>query len=156
MYLKLQQKNYIKVYHIIYSLRKYTHVESNQICFSILWFFCDLLWFFKNSVKINIKKGIKTAAMWASNRSERLCELFRESKESTWMISLSREKKQIRTKVLGERKKDLFLVITCVEAGPHNGLMLEPTWHACCPVPWSMACCISSSAVLRCILGSVR
>ena len=40
--LKLQQKN-TKVYHIMCLLCRSTHLESNTIGFSILWFFCDLL-----------------------------------------------------------------------------------------------------------------
>jgi hypothetical protein len=36
-------------------------VESNKIEFSILWFFCDLLWFFKDSAEINKKEKDKAA-----------------------------------------------------------------------------------------------
>jgi hypothetical protein len=45
--LKLQQKLCTKVHHIICSLCRSTHVESNKIRFSILRFFCDLLCFLK-------------------------------------------------------------------------------------------------------------
>jgi hypothetical protein len=31
-----------------------THVESNKIDFFILWIFCDLLWFFKDSAELNL------------------------------------------------------------------------------------------------------
>ena len=48
--LKLQQKKYTKTYHIICSLCRSTHLESNTIGFSILWYFCDLLWFFKTAL----------------------------------------------------------------------------------------------------------
>jgi hypothetical protein len=40
-------------------------VESNKIRFSILWFFYDLLWFFKYSAKINKKD--KTAIIVANH-----------------------------------------------------------------------------------------
>jgi hypothetical protein len=36
-------------------------MESNKIRFSILWFFCDLLWFFKGLAEINKKEKDKTA-----------------------------------------------------------------------------------------------
>ena len=36
-------------------------MESNKIRFSILWFFCDLRWFFKDSAEINKKEKDKTA-----------------------------------------------------------------------------------------------
>ena len=52
--LKLQQKRYTKAYHIICSLCRSTHLESNTIWFSILWFFCDLLWFFKTDLGGNL------------------------------------------------------------------------------------------------------
>ena len=52
--LKLQQKNCTKAYHIICSLCRSTHLESNTIWFSILWFFCDLLWFFKTDLGGNL------------------------------------------------------------------------------------------------------
>jgi len=38
----------------------YYHVEFNKIIFSILWFFCNLLWFFKDLAKINKKEKDKT------------------------------------------------------------------------------------------------
>ena len=47
-------KNYTKAYHIICSLCRSTHLESNTIRFSILWFFCDLLWFFKTDLGGNL------------------------------------------------------------------------------------------------------
>jgi hypothetical protein len=31
------------------SLCRATHLEPSTTCFSILWFFCDLLWFFKTA-----------------------------------------------------------------------------------------------------------
>ena len=65
----VQQKIYTKTYHIIYSLCRSTHVESNKIEFSILWFFCYLLWFFKDSAKINKKEKDKTAFKTAYNRT---------------------------------------------------------------------------------------
>ena len=34
-------------------------MESNKIEFSILWFFCNLLWFFKDSTEIYIKEKEK-------------------------------------------------------------------------------------------------
>ena len=40
---KATTQKYTKSYHIIYSLCRSTHLESNTIGFSILWFFCDLL-----------------------------------------------------------------------------------------------------------------
>ena len=52
--LKLQQKKYTKSYNIICSLCRSTHFESNTIRFSILWFFCDLLWFFKTALGGNL------------------------------------------------------------------------------------------------------
>jgi hypothetical protein len=48
MDLKLHTKNCTKEFHIICLLGRSTHLKSNAIWFSILWFFCDLLWFFKN------------------------------------------------------------------------------------------------------------
>jgi hypothetical protein len=57
----LQQKLCTKAYHIICSLCRSTYVESNKIGFFILWFFYDLLWFFKDSAKINKKEKDKTA-----------------------------------------------------------------------------------------------
>jgi hypothetical protein len=48
--LKIQQKLCTKAYHIICSLCRSTHVESNKIRFSILRFLCDLLWFFKHHI----------------------------------------------------------------------------------------------------------
>jgi len=42
-------------------------VEFNKIRFSILWFFCDLLWFFKDSAEINKKEKDKTAFKTAYN-----------------------------------------------------------------------------------------
>ena len=59
IYLKLRQNIYTKVYHIICSLRRSTYVEFNKIRFSILWFFGNLLWFFKDIVKIKIKEKEK-------------------------------------------------------------------------------------------------
>jgi len=59
VYFQLLQNQYIivfkmiqltKSYHIICSLCRSTHLESNTIEFSILWFFCDLLWFFKTAL----------------------------------------------------------------------------------------------------------
>ena len=47
-------KKYTKEYHIICLLCKSTHLESNTIGFSILWFFCDLLWFFKTALGGNL------------------------------------------------------------------------------------------------------
>ena len=44
---KAAAKKYIKAYYIIRSLCRSTHLESNTIRFSILWFFCDLLWIYK-------------------------------------------------------------------------------------------------------------
>ena len=43
-------------------------MESNKIEFSILWFFCDLLWFYKDSAEINKKEKDKTAFKTAYNR----------------------------------------------------------------------------------------
>ena len=57
--LNLQQKICTKAYHIICSLYRSTHVEFNKIRFTIFGFFCDLLWFFKDSAEIN-KKEKKT------------------------------------------------------------------------------------------------
>ena len=36
------------------SLYRSTHVESNKIGFFILWFFCDLLWFFETALGGNL------------------------------------------------------------------------------------------------------
>ena len=47
-------KKCTKAYHIIRSLCRSTHLESNTIKFSILWFFCDLLWFFKTILGGNL------------------------------------------------------------------------------------------------------
>ena len=47
-------KKYTKSYHIICSLCRSTHLESNTIRFSILWFFYDLLWFFKTDLSCNL------------------------------------------------------------------------------------------------------
>ena len=44
-------------------------MESNKIRFYILWFFCDLLWFFKDSAEINKKEKDKTAFKTAYNRA---------------------------------------------------------------------------------------
>ena len=52
--LKLQQKKHTKAYYIICSLYRSTHLESNTIRFSILWFVCDLLWFFKTALGGNL------------------------------------------------------------------------------------------------------
>jgi len=49
-----------KVYHIIYSLCRSTHQESNKIEFFILCFSYDLLWFFKDLAEINKKEKDKT------------------------------------------------------------------------------------------------
>jgi hypothetical protein len=51
--LKLQQKNILK-HTILCSLCRSTHLESNTIGFFILWFFCDLLWFFKTALEGNL------------------------------------------------------------------------------------------------------
>jgi len=53
---KATTTNYTKAYHIIYLLCSYAHVESNRIRFYILWFLCNLLWFFKYLAKINKKR----------------------------------------------------------------------------------------------------
>ena len=47
-------KKWIKAYHIICSQCRSTHLESNTIEFSILWFFCDLLWFFETNLGGNL------------------------------------------------------------------------------------------------------
>ena len=47
-------KKCTEVYHIICSLCGSTHLESNTIGFLILWFFCDLLWFFKTALGDNL------------------------------------------------------------------------------------------------------
>ena len=52
--LELQQKRYTKAYHIICSLCRSTHLEYNTIGFSILWFFCNLLWFFTTDLGGNL------------------------------------------------------------------------------------------------------
>ena len=46
-----------------------TQVKSNKIIFFILWFFCDSLWFFKDSAEINKKEKDKTAFKPAYNRA---------------------------------------------------------------------------------------
>ena len=51
---KATAKKYTKAYHIICSLCRSTHLESNTIGFSILWFLCDLLWFFKTAFGGNL------------------------------------------------------------------------------------------------------
>ena len=51
---KATAKKYTKAYHIIRSLCRSTHLESNTIGFSILWFLCDLLWFFKTAFGGNL------------------------------------------------------------------------------------------------------
>jgi hypothetical protein len=43
---------YSKAYHIIYSICRFTHLESNTIRFFILWFFCDLLCFFQKCFRV--------------------------------------------------------------------------------------------------------
>jgi len=50
----IAKKNCIKTYHIIYSLCSSAHVEFNKIRFVILWFFYDLLWFFKTPLGGNL------------------------------------------------------------------------------------------------------
>ena len=40
-------------------MRRSTYVEFNKIGFSLLWSFCDLLWFFKDLVKIKNKRKIE-------------------------------------------------------------------------------------------------
>ena len=47
-------KKCTKAYHIICSVCRSTHLEFNRIGFSILWFFCDLLWFFKTALERNL------------------------------------------------------------------------------------------------------
>ena len=54
MFFFIAVKNCTKSYHIICSLCRSTHLESNTIWFSILWFFCDLLWFFKTDLGGNL------------------------------------------------------------------------------------------------------
>ena len=54
MFFFIAIKNCTKAYHIICSLCRSTHLESNTIWFSILWFFCDLLWFFKTDLGGNL------------------------------------------------------------------------------------------------------
>ena len=66
---KATVKMYTKAYYIICSMCRSTLVESNKIGFSILWFFCDLLWFFKDSAKINKKEKDKTAFKTAYNKA---------------------------------------------------------------------------------------
>ena len=51
------------------SLYRSIHVESKKIGFFILWFFYDLLWFFKDSTEINKKEKNKTAFKTAYNRA---------------------------------------------------------------------------------------
>jgi len=51
---KATAKKHTKAYYIICSLYRSTHLESNTIGFSILWFFCDLLWFFKTALGANL------------------------------------------------------------------------------------------------------
>ena len=52
-------KRCTKAYYIIYLLCRFTHLDSNTIGFSILWFFCDLLWFFKIALGDNLTGFIK-------------------------------------------------------------------------------------------------
>ena len=40
-------------------MRRSAYVEFNKIGFTLLWFFCDLLWFLKDLVKIKNKKREK-------------------------------------------------------------------------------------------------
>ena len=47
-------KTCTEAYHIICSLCSSTHLESNTIGFFILWFFYDLLWFFKTDLGDNL------------------------------------------------------------------------------------------------------
>ena len=53
MFFFIAVKKCTKAYHIICSKRRSTHLESNTIEFSILWFFYNLLWFCKYSEEIN-------------------------------------------------------------------------------------------------------
>ena len=54
MFFFIAVKNCTKAYHIICLLCRSTHLESNTIWFSILWFFCDLLWFFETALGGNL------------------------------------------------------------------------------------------------------
>jgi hypothetical protein len=103
-------------------MRRSNYVEFNKIRFSLLWFFCDLLWFFKGLVKIKIKKKKrKTAVTSSSNCSERLCERFCESEESEWTVLLFREEKQIRVKVEGYKRT--FSIIDWLHTARQNSKM---------------------------------
>ena len=52
-------KKCTKSYHIICSLCRSTHLESNTIDFFILWFICDLLWFFETALGGNLTSFLK-------------------------------------------------------------------------------------------------
>jgi hypothetical protein len=54
MFFFVAVKNCTKAYHILCSLYRSTHLESNTIVFFVLWFFCDLLCFFIISLGSNL------------------------------------------------------------------------------------------------------
>ena len=56
-------KKCTKAYHIICLLCRSIYLESNTIVFSILWFFCDLLWFFKTFLGGNLT-GFEKFRRW--------------------------------------------------------------------------------------------
>jgi hypothetical protein len=97
-HLRLQQKLCTKAYHIICSLCRFIHVKSNAIEFFFLWFFYDLLWFFKYSAKINIKEKppLQTAMeiKWPVLREEgETMSGFRVEGGKAWLSRSLREAK---------------------------------------------------------------
>jgi hypothetical protein len=103
----LQQKLYAKTYYIICLLCRPTHMESNKIRFFILWFLCDLLWFFKDLAEINKKEKDKIAFKTVYNRVREVKHTVSKVKED----GLSNFKVQEKNKFCWERKSERFPIL---------------------------------------------
>ena len=117
---KATLKNCAKVYYIIYLQHRSTHVESNKIGFPILWFYCDLLWFFKNSIKIDIKEKVeKLLPSQLQTTKGGNVPGFRSSRSLFGQFCCSGRKNKICPKLRGVKKTFSFSKSPCqVLTGP--------------------------------------